>query len=270
MHRRSFLGLGAISSFGFSAAATTNMLHAAAAAPKGSIIELRHYSMRNSSDAQMQRTSEFIEKCALPAGKRAGEGVSGVFANFIAPDGPFLLLVNSYPSLAAMESSQAKSAEDKEFQAALDAYYARPGLGYQRVKVTLLRAIDSMPVIEPPPPAEAGKGLRIFELRTYESNNAATLRRKVRMFEQGGELGIFRRVGIRPVFFGTALAGDNLPNLTYMVAYDDLAARDRAWKAFLADPEWLKLRAQPGLSDAEIVSNIGNVILRPLPFSPVR
>ena len=44
-----------------------------------------------------------------------------------------------------------------------------------------------MPVIEPPP-VEPGKPARIFELRTYESNNAATLRRKVRMFEQGGEL----------------------------------------------------------------------------------
>jgi hypothetical protein len=30
------------------------------------------------------------------------------------------------------------------------------------------------------------------------------------------------------------------------------------------------LRAQPGLSDAEIVSNISNAILRPLPFSPIR
>jgi hypothetical protein len=107
-------------------------------------------------------------------------------------------------------------------------------------------------------------------MRTYESNNPATLRRKVRMFEQGGELGIFRRVGIQPVFFGTAISGQNLPCLTYMVCYDDLAGRDKAWKAFLADPEWLKLRAQPGLADAEIVSNISNTLLRPLPFSPVR
>ena len=237
--------------------------------PKGYILELRHYSMRNTSDAQMQRTSEFIEKYALPAGKRAGEGVSGVFANMIGPDGPYLLLVNSYPSLAAMEAIQAKGAEDKEFNEALEAYYQRPGLGYERVKVTLLRAIDSMPKIEPPP-VEPGKAPRVFELRTYESNNSATLRKKVKMFEEGGELGIFRRVGIRPVFFGAAFAGDNLPQLTYMVCYDDLAARDKAWKTFLADPEWLKLRAQPGLADAEIVSNISNTLLRPLPFSPVR
>ena len=261
MLRRSFLGsLG-----GFGLAAKTML----AATPKGWIIELRHYDMRNGSDAQMQRTAEFIEKYALPAGKRAGEGVSGVFANSIGPGGPYLLLVNSYPSLAAMEASQAKNSEDKEFRQALETYYARPGLGYQRVNVSLLRAADSMPQIAPPP-IEEGKALRTFELRTYESNNASTLARKVKMFEEGGELAIFRRVGIRPVFFGTAIAGDNLPQLTYMVCYDDLAAREKAWKAFGADPEWLKLRSQPGLADAEIVSNISNTILRPLPFSPVR
>lgn len=263
MHRRHFLGAFT----GFTFANTMPFAHAAA--PKGAIIELRHYVMRNNSAGQMQRTSEFIEKYALPAGKRAGEGVSGVFANMISPDGPFLLLVNSYASLAAMEASQMKLAADKEFNEALEAFYAKSGPSYQRVKVSLLRAIDLMPAIEPPP-IEPGKPARIFELRTYESDNGATLKRKVKMFEQGGELAIFRRVGIRPVFFGTAIAGDNLPQLTYMVTYDDLAARDKAWKTFLADPEWLKLRAQPGLSDAEIVSNISNTILRPLPFSPVR
>ncbi len=260
MQRRSFLG--ALGGCGL-----ITMLPAAT--PKGWILELRHYSMRNSPDAQMQRTSAFIEKFALPSAKRLGEGTSGVFANMIGPDGPYLLLVNSYPSLAAMEEIQARSSADKEFTQALAAYYAKTGLGYERVKVTLLRGIESMPGIEPPP-IEEGKGPRVFELRTYESNNAATLARKVQMFEKGGELGIFRRVGIRPVFFGTAIAGDNLPQLTYMVCYDDLAGRDKAWKAFGADPEWQKLRSQPGLADAEIVSNISNTILRPLPFSPVR
>jgi hypothetical protein len=129
-----------------------------------------------------------------------------VFANLIGPGGPYLLLVNSYPSLAAMEEIQSKSSGDKEFTEALDAYYKRSGLGFERVNVSLLRAIDSMPKIEPPP-IEEGKAPRVFELRTYESNNSATLRRKVQMFEQGGELGIFRRVGIRPVFFGTAITG---------------------------------------------------------------
>ena len=93
--------------------------------------------------------------------------------------------------------------------------------------------------------------------------------RKIKMFDDG-EAAIFKRLGMMPVFFGRTLIGQNLPNLTYMLAFDDLASRDKLWRDFGSDPEWRKLRAQPGLSDAEIVSNISNSILRPLAFSPIR
>ena len=66
------------------------------------------------------------------------------------------------------------------------------------------------------------------------------------------------------------LIGARQPNLTYMLSYEDLAGRDKVWKAFGADPEWQKLRSTPGLTDPEIVSNISNSILRPLAFSPIR
>ena len=89
------------------------------------------------------------------------------------------------------------------------------------------------------------------------------------MFDDA-EIGIFRRLGMTPVFFGQTLIGRSLPNLSYMLAFDDLAARERLWRSFGADAEWQKLRVQPGLSDAEIVSSISNTILRPLPFSPIR
>ena len=55
-----------------------------------------------------------------------------------------------------------------------------------------------------------------------------------------------------------------------LLTFDDLTSREKLWGNFGRDPEWQKLRAQPGLSDAEIVSNITNTILRPLPFSPIR
>jgi hypothetical protein len=73
-----------------------------------------------------------------------------------------------------------------------------------------------------------------------------------------------------PVFFAQTIVGSRMPNLTYMLAYDDLAARDKTWRAFSADPDWQELRSTPGLSDAEIVNNVSNAILRPLPFSPIR
>jgi hypothetical protein len=84
-----------------------------------------------------------------------------------------------------------------------------------------------------------------------------------------GEMQIFERLGMRPVFFGETIAGPRQPNLNYMLSYDDLAARDKLWSAFANDPEWKKLSGEPQLKDAEIVANISNVILRPLRFSPI-
>ena len=73
-----------------------------------------------------------------------------------------------------------------------------------------------------------------------------------------------------PVFFGETIVGPKMPNLTYMLAFDSLAAREKRWAAFSKDPEWRKMRSQPGVSDAGIVCNISNCILRPLPASDIR
>jgi len=244
-------------------------LGAAAAAPaKKSIIELRYLRMRNTPDNQMQRTSDFLKNAALPALKRAGAGPLGFFVTVIAPEAPFVLTVVSFPSLSAMETVREKQAGDRDYIHARDAYNAGPGLSYGRLETSLLRAFDAMPALEPPPLDEK-RAPRIFELRMYESNNATTLARKVKMFNEG-EAGIFKRLGMQPVFFGETIAGPKMPNLVYMLSFDDLAARDRLWKEFGADPEWQKLRSQPGYADAEIVSNISNSILRPLPFSEIR
>ena len=49
-----------------------------------------------------------------------------------------------------------------------------------------------------------------------------------------------------------------------------MATRESVWKAFESDPEWQTLRARPGLSDAEIVSDISSAILGPAPYSDIR
>jgi hypothetical protein len=119
------------------------------------------------------------------------------------------------------------------------------------------------------PATEPGRPPRVFELRVYESPTVSSLRRKMKMFDEA-EAGIFRRCGMQPVFFGETIAGPLMPNLTYMLAFDNMAARDKGWQAFGADPDWKKLRARPELSDAELVSNISDSILRPLAFSDIR
>jgi len=167
-----------------------------------------------------------------------------------------------------MEAAREKLNEDKEYLKQTDTFNAQPGLGYMRMENSLLRGFDSMPSIEVPP-TDSKRAGRVFEVRTYESNNMATLRRKMKMFDDG-EIGIFRRVGMQPVFFGETIVGRNMPNLTYMLGYDDLAHREKTWRAFGGDPEWQKMRALPGLADAEVVSNITNFLVSPMPFSQIR
>lgn len=234
---------------------------------KGAILELRRYQLRNSSDNMQKRTTDFLKDAYQAAAQRAGATVTGFFGSVVGPESPFLLALTSYPSLAAMETANGKMADDRAYQTALE-QYNRGGLGYVRMESSLLRAFEAMPAIEVPP-VEGRQSPRLFELRTYESNNLTTLQRKIRMFAEG-EIAIFRKAKMIPVFFGETIVGPNMPNLTYMLAYDDMTAREQVWKNFASSPEWEKLRSQPGLSDAEIVSNISNMFLRPLPFSAIR
>src|ERR1700682_2829692 len=236
------------------------------ATAKNAIYELRYFRMRNG--AQMIRTSDFLAKFYLPAAQRLGIGPLGFFNALIGEQSPFVLAVTSYTSLASMESAMEKLAVDKEFQKGVGEYNSAGELSYIRMENSVLRAFDSIPNIEVPS-GDAKRAPRIFELRTYESPNARASKTKIKMFDDA-EIKIFRRCGMLPVFFGETLIGRNLPNLTYMLAYDDLAMRDKVWKTFGADPEWQKLRLTPGLTDPEIVSNISNSILRPLAFSPIR
>ncbi len=237
-----------------------------AAETKNALFELCYFRMRNGS--QVQRTQEFLAKHFVPAAQRAGIAPVGFFSGVVAAESPSILCFLSYPSFAAMGAALDKMSADKEFAEAADAYNSAAELPYMRVENSLLRAFDGMPQAEVPR-SESGRAPRIFELRTYESNTFKASKRKIKMFDDA-EIAIFRRVGILPVFFGETLVGQNLPNLTYMIAFDDMAARDKAWSAFGRDPEWQKLRVQPGLTDPEVVSNISNSLWRPLPFSPIR
>lgn len=256
MHRRQFVTTAA------SAGLAAGPL---AAAPSNAFFELRYYYLRNGS--QTQRTAEFLGKHFLPAAVRLGIGPLGFFGAVIAQQSPFILALASYPSAAAFADSSARLASDREFQRAFDEYNSMTELSYIRMENSLLRAFDSFPGLTVP---AAGKSSpHIFELRTYESNNVKAAQRKIRMFNEA-EGAIFQRLGMAPVFFGETMVGRNLPNLTYMLSFENMAARDKLWSAFGGDPEWQKLRAKPEYADAEIVSNISNAILRPLDFSPIR
>ena len=80
---------------------------------------------------------------------------------------------------------------------------------------------------------------------------------------------LFERHGITNVGYWTNAIGGRSDELWYILAFDDLAHRDRAWTAFRNDPEWKRVRAESE-ADGPLVHHIENRILNPTDFSPVR
>ena len=232
------------------------------------MIQLTWFYLRNGADMQRPRMTEWLVTKATPALLRAGAGPIGLFAPVLGGPAPFILMIAGYESWKAIDDVRHALDHDEAFQKDYADFYARPGLPFVRGEVQLLRAFTGFPKIEVPS-QDRQRPPRIFELRTYESNTPVTLSRKIKMFEDG-EIDIFRKTGLTPVFFGRMVAGPRLPNLTYLLAFDNLAAREANWRQFATSPEWQKLSATPGLSDAEVVSNISNMILSPLNGSPIR
>jgi len=47
------------------------------------------------------------------------------------------------------------------------------------------------------------------------------------------------------------------------------AARDKNWATFVADPEWGKFSTTPFYTNAEILTNITNLFLKPTAYSQI-
>ena len=132
---------------------------------------------------------------------------------------------------------------------------------YSRIESSLLYGFEGMPKLVVP--NKSTEATRIFELRVYESHSKL----KVEMFNKG-EIEIFKEAGLEAVFFGEAMAGKNLPNLTYMLVYNDEAHRGQVWKKFLSHPKWSEMKKMERYKDT--VSKIISVHMKPLSYSGIQ
>jgi hypothetical protein len=268
MKRREFLA-SSLAASTMTASDSSVMRSADAGADLGppEYYELRQYHLRRGP--QVKLTDDFLREAAVPAWKRLGIGPVGVFNTTIGSDTPTVYALIPHLSLESVAITAARLLADPEYQRMGAAFLNAPSTepAYVRIESSLMLAFETFPKLEVPPGAAENRP-RIFELRTYESHSEKAHLKKVEMFNNG-EIAIFRRTGLRPVFFGRTLIGSKLPNLTYMLTFDDMAAHDKNWAAFIADPEWKKLSTTPGYTDGEIVSNISNTFLTPAPYSQV-
>lgn len=82
-------------------------------------------------------------------------------------------------------------------------------------------------------------------------------------------LKLWEKHGIRQAGFWTTLVGESNNDLTYMLAWESLAEREKKWAAFSTDPEWISKRAETE-KDGPIVQTLSNQLFTPTGFSSVK
>jgi len=254
MRRREFLASGVAGIAG------AGSLAVAKEKTEREYFELRRY--HTLARPKHNLVGDFLKEVGIAAMNQIGIKPVGVFNVKYGENKPWLYVLAVHKSLESVANASARLLEDDEFRKSdfVNAAMAEPM--YVRYESSLMVAFKDMPKLEVPE-----KKSRIFELRTYESHSTKAAKKKIEMFNEGGEIAIFKKTGLQPVFFGETIIGPKLPNLTYMLAFENMEDRDKSWAVFGSDPDWQKLRADPAYKDT--VSNVTDIILQPTPYSQI-
>jgi hypothetical protein len=241
--------------------------HRAAASPlaaRPAYFELKVYHLKTAR--QVALVDSFLQYQYVPQLHAAGVATVGVFkaiGNDTATD-KRIYVFTPYASLSQWEKMRQTTAT--KLLAAGGAYenaaYTSPAYG--RLETIFLKPFDAMTALLAPKLATP-KAERVYELRSYEGASEKIFRNKMQMFNAGGEIKLFDRLGFNGIFYGEVLFGAKMPNLMYMTSFANKADREAHWKAFGADPEWKRLSALPEYQNN--VSHIDITFLQPANYS---
>lgn len=221
-----------------------------------------------SGKAQEERIDNYLKSAYLPALHRAGIKTVGVFKP-IASDttsGKKIIVWLPLTSLDQLDKLQNTLAKDVVYQkAGVDVLNAPfDNIPFNRKESILLKAFPEAPNYFIPghktKPSE-----RIYELRSYEGPTENLFRQKVKMFNEGGEIKLFKSLEFNAIFYAEVISGSTMPNLMYLTTFADMTAHDAHWKAFGSNPEWKRIS---GLDEYKhTVSNSVKILLYPTDYS---
>jgi hypothetical protein len=106
-------------------------------------------------------------------------------------------------------------------------------------------------------------------MRTYYTHEGRLPALNKRFREHTTEL--FKKHGIENIGYWTPVDEKDGKNdkLVYLLAYPSKEAAEASWKAFRADPVWLKAQAESEL-DGKIVKKVESVFLNPTDYSAIK
>lgn len=259
MTRRDFLAAS-----GTVAAAAGAGSAAGAQSTSRALYELRRYRVR--IGAQRDAARAYFRDALVPALGRLGLGPVGVFDATVG-EGPLSVVLIPHPSAESVLTLGSRLLGDEGYRTAGAAFLTAPADRplFERIESAWLQAFEGFPTLVVPDTTAP----RLFELRRYEGPTDLASLKKIEMFNTGGELPIFQKVGFRPVFFGQTIVGGRMPNFEYMLAFRDMAEREAAWGRFRTDPAWKVLSQEAEYQDARIMSNNMTLFLVPQPSSQI-
>lgn len=241
------------------------IFQAFAKVPGREFYELRIYHLNNK--AQQERVEKFLQDALLPALHRVGINRTGVMRTLEGDTtGLKIYVLIPFKSMDQLLLLPQQLQNDKQYASFgndyLNATYDNPP--YSRFETVIMKAFVNMPELIVPK-LNTPKSERIYELRSYESPTEERHLSKIKMFNEGGEINIFKQIDANPVFWGQVISGSHMPNLMYLTTYANKAAREEHWKVFKAHPEWKKLSAMP-----EYLKNVSHsdiLFLQPTDYS---
>jgi len=202
----------------------------------------------------------YLQTAYLPALHRKNIKNVGVFkpiANDTAAD-KIIYVIVPYKSFDEFMNLPDRLMTDNLYKTAaasyLNADYKTPP--YKRMETIMLTAFPMAQQLTLPN-LKSPKTEHIYELRSYESATENYHKSKVKMFNQGGEVSIFKDINANAIFYGDVITGSRMPNLMYLTSYENMADRDAHWKSFQDNAEWKKLNAMAeyknNVSKADII-----------------
>lgn len=219
---------------------------------------------KSETSAKRGRLKDFLGSVVVPGLNKQGCSPIGAFQPMYGAHGGDLFMLIPHKSFDSMLTAWNNLVETDNFMKVADSSIIDPL--YSRMESSLMLAFKNLPSIEIPANIKGNKG-RIFELRTYESHNRLKGKLKVEMFNEGGEIALFKKSGLNPVFYGETIAGPRMPNLSYMLGFENMDQRNANWQVFRQSAEWKEMSSNPRY--AETISSITDNILTAAPFSQI-
>lgn len=174
-----------------------------------------------------------------------------------------LYYVLAYPSKEARDVSWKAFSNDPGWKEA-----ARQSEESGKIVAKVTSVFMTPAAYSPPIKASHTGKDRIFELRTYYCfpGKLANLNRRF----TDHTLKMFKKHNITSIAYWTAVDSTAPPSkLVYMIAYPDSSQAKTLWEEFLADPVWVKAKAESE-KDGKIVEKVESVFLKPLDYSKIK